>query len=289
MFLFFFFFKKEIPYYQNRIKLKCKVIYTPVPFRRFPRLHRQCAKITFQMLNYFYFWCPARCVFPSLAETGGFPASFLEGTEKSGCFGLRCFRAQSIYFHRSVDLAHKHVGCIEANGSRQEPEGQHHEGCVTKVQQRGDELHNVQLEEKTTMRPGGNGTKTDHLRCAEGRGKKKSSTPEILSGSLRKSPRVSLEPLWLPHPCLTHHPTTGAVRKTSLTKERWQRYLIHKVEDCIDQDIEGGSSRHEKSPPPPPIILPRHEQSLSDALRRETCGKRSWIRSHLAPHFLQVH
>lgn len=51
----------------------------------------------------------------------------------------------SVYLHSSVDLADKHVGCIEADGAREEPEGQDHEGRVAKVEERGDELDDVQL------------------------------------------------------------------------------------------------------------------------------------------------
>lgn len=51
----------------------------------------------------------------------------------------------SVYLHSSVDLADKHVGCIEADGAREEPEGQDHEGRVAKVEERGNELDDVQL------------------------------------------------------------------------------------------------------------------------------------------------
>lgn len=51
----------------------------------------------------------------------------------------------SVYLHSCVDLADKHVGCIEANGAREEPEGQDHEGRVAKVEERGNELNDVQL------------------------------------------------------------------------------------------------------------------------------------------------
>lgn len=46
------------------------------------------------------------------------------------CWGIPA----SVDFHSGVDLPHEHVGCVEANGARQEPEGQHHEGSVAKVQ-----------------------------------------------------------------------------------------------------------------------------------------------------------
>lgn len=51
----------------------------------------------------------------------------------------------SVYLHSSVDLADKHVGCVEADGAREKPEGQDHEGRVAEVQERGDELNDVQL------------------------------------------------------------------------------------------------------------------------------------------------
>ena len=46
----------------------------------------------------------------------------------------------------SVDFPDEHVGCVETNRACEQPEGQHHQGCVAEVQERGDELHNVQLE-----------------------------------------------------------------------------------------------------------------------------------------------
>lgn len=42
--------------------------------------------------------------------------------------------ASSVYFHCGVDLPDKHVGCIEANGASEEPEGQDHKGGVAEVQ-----------------------------------------------------------------------------------------------------------------------------------------------------------
>lgn len=51
----------------------------------------------------------------------------------------------SVYLHSSVDLADKHVGCIEADGAREQPEGQDHEGRVAKVEERRNELDDVQL------------------------------------------------------------------------------------------------------------------------------------------------
>lgn len=54
----------------------------------------------------------------------------------------------SVYLHSSVDLADKHVGCIEADGAREEPEGQDHEGRVAKVEERGNEFDDVQLGHK---------------------------------------------------------------------------------------------------------------------------------------------
>lgn len=41
--------------------------------------------------------------------------------------------ASSVYFHCGVDLPDKHVGCIEANGASEEPEGQDHKGSVAEV------------------------------------------------------------------------------------------------------------------------------------------------------------
>lgn len=32
-------------------------------------------------------------------------------------------------------------------------------------------------------------------------------------------------------------------------------YLIHEVEDCVNQNVEGRSPRDQECPPPPPIIL----------------------------------
>lgn len=55
---------------------------------------------------------------------------------------------QSVNLHGSIYLADKHVGCIEANGAREQPEGQNHEGRVAKVQERGDELNDVQLGQR---------------------------------------------------------------------------------------------------------------------------------------------
>lgn len=60
----------------------------------------------------------------------------------------------SVYFHSSVDLADKHVGCIEADGAREKPEGQDHEGRVAKVQEGGNELHDVQLGHKQREKRG---------------------------------------------------------------------------------------------------------------------------------------
>lgn len=128
-------------------------IYTPIPTRRsldstdtVPRLHSKCWTyfISLVLLDGFSF----------LGRNRKCPHFFLRRNREVSCFVLHCVRAESIYFHSSIDLADKHVGCIEANGPCQEPERQHHEGCVTKVQQRGNELDNVQLEEKTKMRPG---------------------------------------------------------------------------------------------------------------------------------------
>lgn len=41
--------------------------------------------------------------------------------------------AFSVYFHCGVDLPDEHVGCIEANGASEEPEGQDHKGGVAEV------------------------------------------------------------------------------------------------------------------------------------------------------------
>lgn len=62
-----------------------------------------------------------------------------------GWSGLGYGPPPSVYLHSSVDLADKHVGCIKADGAREEPEGQDHEGRVAKVEKRGNELHDVQL------------------------------------------------------------------------------------------------------------------------------------------------
>lgn len=35
-----------------------------------------------------------------------------------------------------------------------------------------------------------------------------------------------------------------------------EEYLVHKVEDSIDQHVEGRSSGHQEGPPPPAVILP---------------------------------
>lgn len=69
--------------------------------------------------------------------------------------GLAVVHPQSVYLHSSVDLADKHVGCIEANGAREKPEGQDHEGRVAKVQERGDELNDVQLGHEWREERGG--------------------------------------------------------------------------------------------------------------------------------------
>ena len=55
----------------------------------------------------------------------------------------------SVNLDRGVDLPDEHVGCIEADGAGEQPEGEDHQGRVAKVQQRGNELHNVQLEPQT--------------------------------------------------------------------------------------------------------------------------------------------
>ena len=62
-----------------------------------------------------------------------------------GCSGPDRGPPPSVYLHSSVDLTDKHVGCIEADGAREEPEGQDHEGRVAKVEERGNELDDVQL------------------------------------------------------------------------------------------------------------------------------------------------
>lgn len=41
--------------------------------------------------------------------------------------------ASSVYFHCGIDFPDKHVGCIEANGASEEPEGQDHKGGVAEV------------------------------------------------------------------------------------------------------------------------------------------------------------
>ena len=51
----------------------------------------------------------------------------------------------SVYLHSSIYLADKHVGCVEADGPCEQPEGQDHEGGVAKVEEGRDELHDVQL------------------------------------------------------------------------------------------------------------------------------------------------
>lgn len=58
----------------------------------------------------------------------------------------------SVDFHCSVDFPDEHVGCIEANRACQQPERQDHQGRIAKVQEGGDELHNVQLETNTEKR-----------------------------------------------------------------------------------------------------------------------------------------
>lgn len=74
------------------------------------------------------------CV-PAVPHAGWLP---VRGWSGPGCGPL-----QSVYLHGSIDLANKHVGCIEADGAREQPEGQDHEGRVAKVEERGDELHDV--------------------------------------------------------------------------------------------------------------------------------------------------
>lgn len=59
--------------------------------------------------------------------------------ESSLCHG-------SVDFDRGIDFPDEHVGSVEANRARQQPEWQDHQGCIAEVQEGGDELHNVQLE-----------------------------------------------------------------------------------------------------------------------------------------------
>lgn len=56
--------------------------------------------------------------------------------------------SSSVDFDGGVDFAYEHVGCVKADRPRQEPEGYNHQGGVAEIQQGGNELHNVQLEER---------------------------------------------------------------------------------------------------------------------------------------------
>lgn len=51
----------------------------------------------------------------------------------------------SVDLDGGVDLPDEHVGGVEADGSCEQPEGQNHQGGVTEVEERWDELHDVQL------------------------------------------------------------------------------------------------------------------------------------------------
>ena len=53
--------------------------------------------------------------------------------------------AASILLHCGVYLAVEEVGCVEPNGSGEEPEPKHHYPGVAKVEQCGDEVFNLQL------------------------------------------------------------------------------------------------------------------------------------------------
>lgn len=75
---------------------------------------------------------------PAVTLAGGFLSE-----DKVGLATVQS--TSSVYLHSSIDLAHEHVGRIEADGAREEPEGQDHEGRVAKVEQRRYELNNVQL------------------------------------------------------------------------------------------------------------------------------------------------
>lgn len=55
---------------------------------------------------------------------------------------------RSVDLDGGVDLPDEHVGGVEADGSCEQPEGQNHQRGVTEVQERRDELHDVQLRDR---------------------------------------------------------------------------------------------------------------------------------------------
>lgn len=66
--------------------------------------------------------------------------------QKPKCEKNQKLRGASVDLDGGVDLPDEHVGGVEADRARQQPERNHHHGGVTEVQQGGDELHNVQLQ-----------------------------------------------------------------------------------------------------------------------------------------------
>lgn len=55
----------------------------------------------------------------------------------------------SVYFHSRIDFPDEHVCGVKSDRSSQQPKGQHHQGRVAKIEQRWDELDNIQLGKNT--------------------------------------------------------------------------------------------------------------------------------------------
>lgn len=87
----------------------------------------------------------------SYSPQGGAAAPHASNSHVSACFTKQKKKETkteifiSVDFDRSINFPYEHVSGVEANRSRQQPERQNHQGCVAKIQQRGNELHNVQL------------------------------------------------------------------------------------------------------------------------------------------------
>ena len=54
----------------------------------------------------------------------------------------------SVLLDRSIDTADEHIGGVEPNGPSEKPEPNDHDESVAKIQQGGNEIHNVELEER---------------------------------------------------------------------------------------------------------------------------------------------
>lgn len=75
------------------------------------------------------------------------PRSFLHLPPRGG-------RGSSVDLDGRIDLAEEEVGGVEADGSREQPEGQHHDEGVAKVEQRRDELGDFKLHTQGARREG---------------------------------------------------------------------------------------------------------------------------------------